>query len=399
MQSFESRKTLKDLGIISVVTILLTLLIWIPHYFVIPNFYFLNFQNGFDTIYRNFDGIEYITISKSLYFPEKLKDIPQSLEASYYAAHFPGFSILILLLSPLFGALKSMLIISILFTVFSAIAFYFLIKDFRITNQPLYLSLIFLVLPARWLIVHSVGSAEPMFIFFVICSVYFFLKFEQLTNSHIKYQYIYLAAIFASLSQLTRPPGILLFISFTLYIIWKYFYRAPAREYLNILLLTIKRYSPLLLSPLMLLAIFYWFHISFNDFFAYFHSGDNIHLVFPPFRVFNKYEPWVGDIWLEDIIFILLLSYFSIALLFKQKHYPLAFFVLVYTLATSFVAHRDISRYILPVFPFVLIAFEKALVSKEFKIALLIILPAIYLYAQNFLIQNTAPYPNVLSFD
>jgi len=63
------------------------------------------------------------------------------------------------------------------------------------------------------------------------------------------------------------------------------------------------------------------------------------------------------------------------------------------------VAHRDISRYVLPVAPFVLIAFEKVLTSREFKIIFPVILLAIYLYAQNFLLQNTAPIPNPILFN
>ena len=82
-------------------------------------------------------------------------------------------------------------------------------------------------------------------------------------------------------------------------------------------------------------------------------------------------------------------------MLWKRKLYPMAFFVLTYLTAAIFVAHRDISRYILPVTPFILIAFEKVLTSKEFKIILPIIALAIYLYAQNFILSNTAPIPNL----
>ena len=82
-------------------------------------------------------------------------------------------------------------------------------------------------------------------------------------------------------------------------------------------------------------------------------------------------------------------------LLLKQKLYPLAFFVFTYLIASMFVAHRDISRYTLPIAPFALIAFEKVLVSREFKIVLGILAIAIYLYSQNYLLQNTAPVPDL----
>ena len=138
---------------------------------------------------------------------------------------------------------------------------------------------------------------------------------------------------------------------------------------------------------------------TYGDFWAYFHSGDNIHLTFPPFQVFNKHQFWVGDIWLEDIIYIFILGFLGGITLLKQKLHLLAFFVLTYLAAASLVAHRDISRYLLPVAPFILIAFEKVLTSREFKIILPILLLAIYLYAQNFLLTNIAPIPNLPLFN
>lgn len=147
--------------------------------------------------------------------------------------------------------------------------------------------------------------------------------------------------------------------------------------------------------PLSLLAIFYLFQQTLGSFWAYFQSGDNIHLTLPPFAVFNKHQFWVGEIWLEDIIYIFLLGFLGGLMLLKQRLYALTCFVLTYLAATVFVAHRDISRYALPVFPFVLIAFEKVVVSKEFKIALAIVSLAIYLYAQNFILENTAPVANL----
>lgn len=392
MQSFFSGKV-KDILLITLFTVVITFLIWLPHLLRIDNLTGLNFSNGFATIYRNFDGLEYVVIAKSFYHPELIAQIPQSLSANYYAAHFPGYALLILLFAPLVGFLKSMLFTSLLFTILSAIAFYLLLKDFKLTNQPLFLSFLFLILPARWLIVHSVGSAEPIFIFFTIMTLYFFMKYEQNRN----YLFIILTGVFGMLTQITRPPGILLFIALTLYIGWKVI-KQPGNIIRNIIRAKIA-YFPLILLPLTLLGIFYWYSITYHDFFAYFHSGDNIHLTFPPFQVFNKDQFWVGDIWLEDIVYTFILGFLGGLLLIRQKLYPLAFFVLTYLGASTLVAHRDISRYILPIFPFVLIAFEKALTSREFKIVLIIIIWGIYLYTQNFILANTAPIPNLQAFN
>jgi hypothetical protein len=411
-------KTIKDLAIIAFSTLLLTFLIWLPHLLKLPSFFGLDFSNGFNTIYRNYDGLEYVVIAKSLYLPSLISPLSPILQASYFASHFPGYSILILIFAVMLGFLKSMLFVSVASTVAAACAFYFFITKFKLTEQPLLLSLIFLVLPARWLIVHSVGSSEPTFIFFVIICLYFFIMFEQTG----RFTDIVFSALAALGAQLTRPPGILLFIALGIYIIWKYFllsFRAN-REISRLFnhqithfvrndsevygrtkhnFLSAIKYYPLLIVPLGLLGIFYWYSQTYHDFFAYFHSGDNIHLTFPPFQIFNKNQYWVGDIWLEDVIYIFILGLYGGILLFKQKLYSLAFFVLTFLTASLFVAHRDISRYTLPAFPFILIAFERILTSKEFRIVLIILLLGIYLYAQNFILNNTAPIPNLEIFN
>ena len=382
-------RTLKDLTLIALSTVLVTFLVWLPHILSLSNFWSLSFTNGFSTIYKNYDGTEYITIAKSFYNPSLISSLSQNLPPSYFASHFPGYSLLIYLFAPILGFLKSMLFSSLLSTILSAWMFYFLVRDFKFTTKPLFLSLLFLILPARWLIVHSVGSSEPTFIFLILATLYFFIKFEQ----NLKFSNILLASLFGAAAQLTRPPAILLFLTLCLYLLWKIAYKRLS------FFKAFTLYLPLILIPLSLVALFYWFSISYNDFFAYFHSGDNIHLTFPPFQVFNKNQFWVGDIWLEDVVIIFILGYLAGVLLWKKQLYAFSFFVLTYFTASAFVAHRDISRYVLPTFPFILIAFEKMLNSKEFKIILPIILLAIYLYAQNFILSNIAPIADWRGFN
>lgn len=380
-------KSVKDIVLLALFTLTLTFFVWLPHILAIPNFWGLSFKEGFSTIYRNFDGLEYVVIAKSFYNPSLIASLSQSQPVLYFASHFPGYSILIAIFAPLSGFLKSMLFVSVASTILSVWAFYFLVKNLKLSSHPLFLSSLFLILPARWLIVHNVGSSEPLFIFLIITAIYFFIRFEQ-TRHFID---IILAGIFGLFAQITRPPGILLFIGLMLYALYKFFIQREKFAYL--------KYFPLLLIPLGLLGIFYLYGQTYGDFFAYFHSGDNIHLTFPPFQVFNKDEFWVGDIWLEDIVYIFILGFLGVIYLWKKKLYVLSFFVLTYLTASIFVAHRDISRYVLPVSPFILIAFEKVFTSREFKIILPIIFLVIYLYAQNFILQNIAPIPQPQLFN
>jgi len=387
-------KTIKDLLLLLLLTFITTLLIWLPHILALPNFWGLSFKQGFSTIYRNFDGLEYIAIAKSFYSPSTLSGLPYSQPAIYYASHFPGFPILISLLAPFLGFLKSMLFVSLASTTLAVWAFYLFVKNLKLSQSPLFLSSLFLILPARWLIIHSVGSSEPLFIFLIISAVYFFIRFEQ--SRH--FSDILLAALFGLFAQITRPPGILLFVALMFYVHFKFHLQTKIiglqKAWLNHL-----KFFPMILIPIGLFGVFYLYGQRYGDFFAYFHSGDNIHLTFPPFQVFNKAQFWVGDIWLEDIVYIFILGFLGGIMLWKKKLHSLSFFVLTYLIASTFVAHRDISRYLLPISPFLLIAFEKVLTSREFKIILPIIALAIYLYCQNFILANTAPIPNLQFFN
>ncbi len=374
-------KTIRDLLVLSLITLLLTFLMWLPHLLRLQNIAGLSFPEGFATIYRNYDGLEYVIIAKTFYKPELLALVPQNTPANYFAAHFPGYSLVILIFTPLMGFLKSMLFSSLLFTVLSVWMFYLLVKQFKLTKNPLLLSAFFLLLPARWLIVHSVGSSEPMFIFLCLATIFSLMQFEKSNKSY----WVWLSGLAGLLAQLTRPPGILLFAAVGLYLLFKI--RLNITKYFS--------YLPLLLMPLTLLGIFFWFQYSMGDFWAYFHSGDNIHLTFPPFQVFNKAQFWVGEIWLEDIIYIFVLGVLGGLLLFKQNLKLLGFFVLTYLGASMLIAHRDIARYTLPISPFLLIAFEKVLTMKEFKIVMIVVALAIYLYSQNFILNNIAPIPSV----
>ncbi len=384
MQSTYRRGLFGDICYIILFSLLVTLAIWLPFLLNLKNFYFLDFSNGFSTIYKNYDGLEYIMVAKSWYQPDIIQSLPLNLSNEYYAARFPLVPALIWSVAPILGYLKSMLFVSQLFFIGSAIMFYLFIKKFKLTEHPLFLTFVFMVLPPRWVAVHSIGSTETVLIFFTLLCLFFFMSYETKN----KFLYIFLSGLFGAFAVLTRSPGILIFIALGLYLLWKFVKEKWGFEKT---LYNILHYSPLLLMPIALLGIFYFYSFVFGSFWAYFQSGDNIHLVFPPYQVFNSNQSWVGTIWLEDIIYVFLIGFIGMLLLFKQKLYPLAFFVLTYLIASILVAHRDISRYTLPIFPFLIIAFEKFINTREFKIALIIILLAIYLYTQNFLLGNTAP--------
>jgi hypothetical protein len=223
----------------------------------------------------------------------------------------------------------------------------------------------------RFFVVRSVGSPEPLFLLLILLSVYAFLNKNFL-----------LAGLWGALATATKSPGILLFIS----------YFATAVSHVRARKDIDFRWAWLLLIPAGLGAVFYLYFIQYGTFDAYFKSGDNIHLVFPPFAVFNYQKEWIQTAWLEDVLIYFFFYLFAILTFFKnEKLKPIFYFMVVFFLAIISVQHRDISRYSLPLLPFALIAFEKFFTSKKFLICLILLLPAIYLYSWNFLIYNTAP--------
>src|SRR3989338_3844203 len=109
-------RQIRDFFILALLTLGVTLLVWLPHLLSVQDFWGLNFSQGFSTIYRNFEGLEYVIIAKTFYNVQAITDLHQSLPAAYFASHFPGFSILIALFAPFLGYLKSMLFVSVLST-------------------------------------------------------------------------------------------------------------------------------------------------------------------------------------------------------------------------------------------------------------------------------------------
>ena len=372
----------RDLFLIAAICLISTFLVWLPFFLRISNFWKMSLpEDGMATIMKNFDGLYYVVIAKSFYRPEIINHLFSfDLPAVYYAAHFPLYPLFIKIFSPFLGYPWSMLGVNLLASVLAALVFYLFLKEFKYSSSPLWLAIIFLFLPARFLAVRSIGSPESLFILFLLASFYFFKKKNY-----------WLAGILGGLAQLTKSPGILLFIGYTIYLLWE------NRSQFNVIKLLKKAY-PLLIIPLSLLGLFVYYNFAYHDFWAYFHSGDNIHLFWPPFQVFNASAHWVGTYWLEEIIYIFLLGSLGVIYLFKQKKFDLGIFAAVFFFTTLFVTHRDVSRYSLPLVPFLLIAFEPLLVKKEFKIAFWVILIPVFLYTISFVAGNTIPIADWSSF-
>lgn len=347
-------KTLRDVLIILFVTIASTVAVW--------------WMAGLDTVKQNFDGPYYAVVARSLYNQDVIRtyfSFPLPLE--YYPAHFPLYPILMRTLNEFFGIpyLDAGLAINLIATVACAITLYIASKHFKLAH-PLAISLAWLFIWPRIWAVRSIASPETLFILFVVLSLLLFEKSKY-----------FLASVVGVAAVLTKSPGILLFVAYSLHFAVNYIKTKKINW----------GFIYTLLIPASLVVLFGYYYLQTGDFWAYFHSGDNIHLQLLPFRVFDSNQPWVGDIWLEDIWWIYLVGATGVWWAFK-KTFAWGWFGLVFYLSILFVSHRDISRYALPLVPVVLIGLSDVFKHKEVRwILALLVIPAFF-YTINFISHN-----------
>lgn len=373
---------LKNILSIILISLVPTILLWIPFFFRLKSVWGIPIpQTGMGTIVANYDGPLHIVVAKTLYNPALVGGFEFGLPDSYYAAHFPLYPVLIRVFAPIFGFPYSMLLVTLLGSIIATYFFYVFIQEFVKKENALWVTLIFALFPARWLIVRSVGSAEPLFLASIIASLHYFRKEKYL-----------MAGIWGAIAQITKSPAILLYLAFFLYLALprlKTFATITASKWATTV--DFKKIFSISLIPLALLSVFIFYKIQLNDFLAYFHSGDNIHLFFPPFQIFNYSQPWVGTFWLEEVIFVYLFGLLGLIKLVQMKESHLVWFVGIFFASTLFVSHRDIIRYSLPVVPFLFAAFSDTLVKKEFKLAFAVLIVPIYLFSLAYISQNVMP--------
>ncbi|OGD83351.1 hypothetical protein A2572_01580 [Candidatus Collierbacteria bacterium RIFOXYD1_FULL_40_9] len=353
--------------------LLVTFVSWLPFYLKINlPFWQMNFGEGAVTLWKNYDGPNYLIVAKTWYDKASiLNNFSNPLPAEYYPAHFPLYPSVIWLFDLVTTGTNAMLLATVLGSVLCFGMFYKYINEFKISLNPLWLSIVFLFLPARFLSLRIIGSPEPWFIFFILASLYFFRK-----------EKFWWAGIWGYFAMLTKSPAVLLLAAYGVY--------ALAESIKNKKIEW--KYYPILIMPLAIVDLFYLYKLRTGDFFAYFNSGDNFHLFFPPFSIFAPQgQVWVGNFWLEDIIWTWLIFGLGVLALRKKELKIEQLFAGIFFISTLFVAHRDVSRYIIPVAPFVLMGLDKYLQKKEFKIMLTILALPILLYSWNFLLHNTSP--------
>ncbi len=369
---------MKNYLAIALLVLLTTAVVWLPFSLKIKSLpgWGLDFSGGLPTIWKNFDGPNYLIVAKTWYDKTAIaKTFSNPLPLEYYPAHLPLYPAIIRLFNFVLPGMRAMLLVTLIGSVLAFGMFYKYLKDFGLTKNPMWLVIALLIVPARFLAVRSVGAPETWFIFFLLASIYQFKKRKY-----------FWAAVCGSLAQLTKSPAVLLFAAYLVSILYESVKtrKVEIKKWLS--------YWPLLLMPVSVYLLFSFFRLRTGDFYAYFNSGDNFHLFWPPFSIFTpKGKFWTGDFWLEEIIWVWLIYGLSILRLWRKKLTTEAFFAGIFFTTTLFVAHRDVSRYILPIAPLAVLGWKDVLVKKEFKWILVLLIIPVYIFTWNFLINNQAP--------
>jgi len=349
-------------------------LVWLPFYLRLDNFWGLNLSEGPLVLWKNFDGPNYLIIAKTWYNKTAIAaDFSSPLPLEYYPAHWPLYPVIIFLFDIFLPGPWAMLFASLLgVAVFYVVLYKFLIRFGVKPKQAFCLGVVSLVLPARWIALRSTGSPEGWFMAFILLSL--------MAYKNKKY---WQAGLWGGLAQLTKSPAILLFAGFGLYELLQ-FKKNEIKSTIVHLIWTG-------LIPLTVLLVFGFYWLRTGNFWAYLNSGDNFHLFWPPFSIFGKGGAWVGDFWLEEIIWLWLIYGVGTAKLWLKNEKLLASFAGIFFASTLFVSHRDLARYIIPIFPLMLLGYKDVLVKKEFKWALAIVVIPAFLFALNFILNNMAP--------
>jgi Gpi18-like mannosyltransferase len=344
----------KNILTLVIVAILSTLAIWLTA--------------GMPVIYRNYDGPFYVVVAKAWYNKDVIRNtFSFALPLEYYPAHFPLYPALISLVALInLNHLQAMVVVNMLASAVGAVVLYKIAEKLK-WEQPFWIALTWLFWWPRMWAVRSVGSPETLFILAIMTSLYFFQEKKY-----------WLAGIAGSLAVLTKSPGILLLVAYGVWFGVNYI-KTKKIEY---------KIWPVLLIGLTAVGLFYFFYLKTGDFMAYFHTGDNIHLQWLPFRVFDSTQPWVGSFWLEDIIWIYLIGGIGIYRALKKNLVWGVFGAVFYT-SILFVSHRDIGRYSLPLVPVVLMGLSEIFTKKEIRWLLVLAIIPLFFYTVNFVTNNT----------
>jgi hypothetical protein len=296
---------------------------------------YLPFLRDMTTVYRFWDGPNYLTVARTLY--DIRPDNPllaYVYRPAYFLTHLPLYPLAVRAFAVI-GYQPALLVVSVLATVGATLLFYRLAREVWKLPSPFFLSLVFLFLPPRWLLYRSTGATEALSLALTLGSMYFFEK-----------RRVGRASLLAALAAVTRIPGLMFLPAYGLVLARQKRLRAVAW---------------LSLVPAGLLLYFLFCAVRFGDFFAYFRPHGEKIAALRPFgflpALFEK------GLYHQAEFHILLALVYAVGIL-RLREFPVLFSYCVFQfLLLVFVSTEDWSRYFLVMAPFALVVGYRDLLS------------------------------------
>jgi hypothetical protein len=302
---------------------------------------YLPFLGDMTTVYRFWDGPNYLTVARTLY--DVRPDNPllaYVYRPTYFLTHLPLYPLCVRALS-LFGYEQALLLVSVLASVASALLFYRLCRDAWKLPSPVFLTLVFLFLPPRWLLYRSTGATESLYLALALFSLWCFEKARYAR-----------ASAWAGLATLTRISGLML---------------APAYGAVLIAQRRWRSLAWLVLIPAGLFGYFVFCAVRFGNFFAYLAPHGEKLAAFRPFGflpvLFQK------GLYHQVEFHILLFLVYAVGTFRLREQFPVLFWYCLFELALLVcVSTEDWSRYFLAMAPFALVVgFHDLIDTRAFR--------------------------------
>ena len=359
----------KDWLVIIAVYILASAILYLYYWFFNPT--------KLTIIYQNWDGPVYTAVAQSFYNPRTIDKLGYATflrDSNYLTTAFPLYPVFIRIFA-FIGYFRSAIFVSQIAGLLTILTFYEFVKKFSLSKHPLTLSVVFIFLTPRWFISTHTGSSNPMFVLLLLLTLYFFAQ-----------RHYFKSGFFLMLAQLTRSQGLIFFAGFSLVLFWEVFsdqkdnFADKLREFT-------KKFWPFLMSPIALILLFFYFKLMLGDFWALFSGLKKWPFMASyPFEVFTVYpQRLIQTFWLEGHFWMYFSNFLAVLFLLKARKYWLAIPAAIYALPLIFLINMDLGHYNEPLIPFQLIAFEALFGTRIFLVALLLSLPALYLYATTFM--------------
>jgi hypothetical protein len=300
------------------------------------------YRHNTTPLYAFWDGPSYMMIAHDFY--EVRPGNPLASDPSrppFYAAHLPGYPLLIRALS-FVGYDHALLLATLLSTCAATLLFYRLVRDVYHVAHPGFLAFVFIFIPPHWVLYHSIGASEPLMLAAILASIYLFER-----------KRIGLSCLAAAVACATRFAGLFIIPAYACFLFRR---KAPRWAWLWLAVIPI--------GP----ALYFWYFVR--------HYGDVLSGVEPsteiianpiPFRHLYRLMHSFGAPIPEGELYIVMTVIYLVGLL-RLRRYPVLFSYCFFQFAFVSLLSGDTLRYYFTVMPFALIlAFEDVFARPSFR--------------------------------